>query len=85
VGEESRHVNTYSTFIPYGDLPIAGRLESDDLKGPFQSKPFYDSMTVLKRCWVWEQAAAESPNNFVICSGKKTFPLLVALAFNQKL
>jgi len=26
-------------------LPIAGGLELDDLKGPFQPKPFYDSMT----------------------------------------
>ena len=25
-------------------LPIAGGLELDDLKGPFQPKPFYDSM-----------------------------------------
>jgi len=26
-------------------LPIAGGLELDDLKGPFQPKPFCDSMT----------------------------------------
>ena len=25
-------------------LPIAGGLELDDLKGPFQPKPFYDAM-----------------------------------------
>ena len=24
-------------------LPVAGELELDDLKGPFQPKPFYDS------------------------------------------
>jgi len=24
--------------------PITGRLDLDDLKGPFQPKPFYDSM-----------------------------------------
>ena len=27
-------------------LPIAGRLVVDDIKGPFQSKPFYASMTL---------------------------------------
>ena len=27
-----------------GSLPIAGRLELDDLKDPFQPKPFYDCM-----------------------------------------
>jgi len=27
-----------------GALPIAGGLEVDDLRGPFQPKPFYDSM-----------------------------------------
>lgn len=28
-------------------LPIAGGLALDDLKGPFQYKPFYDSMILL--------------------------------------
>jgi len=28
-------------------LPMAGGLEPDDLQGPFQPKPFYDSM-ILK-------------------------------------
>jgi len=27
-----------------GSLPMAGGLEPDDLYGPFQPKPFYDSM-----------------------------------------
>jgi len=27
-------------------LPIAGGLEIDDLKGPFQLKPFYDSKII---------------------------------------
>ena len=28
-------------------LPIAGGLELGDLKGPFQNKPFYDSINIL--------------------------------------
>jgi len=28
-------------------LPIAGGLELDDLKDPFQPKPFYDSMSLF--------------------------------------
>ena len=28
-------------------LPIARELEPDDLKGPFQPNPFYDSITLL--------------------------------------
>jgi len=27
-----------------GSLPMVGGLEPDDLQGPFQPKPFYDSM-----------------------------------------
>lgn len=30
-------------------LPIAGGLALDDLKGPFQYKPFYDSMILIPR------------------------------------
>ena len=33
--------DTYRLVSP----PIAGGLELYDLKGPFQPKPFYDSMT----------------------------------------
>ena len=29
-------------------MPIAGGLELDDLKGPFQLKPFYDSMIITE-------------------------------------
>jgi len=36
-------------------VPIAGGLELDDLKGPFQHKPFYDSVILwlLFQFMIW--------------------------------
>ena len=31
-------------YLEGGSLPIAGGLELDGIKGPFQPKPFYDSV-----------------------------------------
>ena len=54
-------------------LPIAGELEIYDLKGPFQPKPFYDSMILIYTATVncvinllWK--------NTDECRGSKLFP-----------